>query len=70
MRVNVDGIDYEELGLYISFNQSPDERVLGLDLVCPTLCNQIGGRIPLLTVSGIIYQKSKRVAPWIPAVSP
>ena len=68
--VNIDGIDYEELGLYISFNRSHDERrALGLDLVCPTLRNQKGGRRPLLTASGIKYQKSKRFAPWVPAVS-
>ena len=46
--VNIDGIDHEELGLYISFNRSPGERrALGLDLVFPTLRNQKGGRRPL-----------------------
>ena len=44
--VNVDGIDYEELVLYISFNRSPDE-IMALDLLCPPLRNQKGGRRPL-----------------------
>ena len=35
----------------------------------PTLLNQKGGRRPLITASGIKYQKRGRFAPWVPAVS-
>lgn len=67
--VNISGVDYDELGLYISLNRTIDEiEALGLKNVCPTRRTNLG-RPPKITASGIKYKKVERFQPWIPPVS-
>ena len=65
--VTIDGIDYEELGLYISLNRTADDiQALGLDVLCPTRARRRGAR-PTITASGTAAKKEDRFHPWIRA---
>ena len=67
--VTIVGIDYEELGLYISLNRTAEEiREVGLEAVCPTREGRRGAR-PKITSSGSATQKEDRFRPWQPALS-
>ena len=67
--VTVHGIDYEELGLYISLSRSAEEiEALGLSDVCPTRAGRRGRR-PTITSSGKSFKKVDRFRPWVPSVS-
>ena len=49
--VTIDGVDYEEVWLYISLNRTAEEiQALGLDAVCPTRARQEALRIGLKVV--------------------
>ena len=67
--VTIVGIDYEELGLYISLNRTAEEiREVGLEAVCPTREGRRGAK-PKITSSGSATQKEDRFRPWQPALS-
>ena len=67
--ISIHGVDYEELGLYISLNRSSDEiQALGLDTVCPARARRRGA-IPTITSSGTAAKKEDRFRPWQRAVS-
>ena len=68
--VNIAGVDYEELGLYISLNRTEGEiEALGLGSVCPKRRNKGRGRPPKITGSGIKAEKVERFQPWVAPVS-
>ena len=63
--VSVEGIDYAELGLYLSLNKTDDElREKELYDVCPTRSRARGPR-PTMTGCGAENNKERRHAPWI-----
>ena len=63
--VRISGVDYEELGLYISLNRTVEEiEGIGLRTVCPT--RRSNRRPPEITASGIKSEKAKRFEPWLP----
>ena len=67
--VVIHGIDYDEVGLYISLNRTIDQiRNLGLEEVCPTRIGKRGTR-PTITASGTAYDKEDRFSPWTRPVS-
>ena len=67
--VTIDGMNYEEMGLYISLNRTTDEiQALGLDAVCPVRARRRGAR-PTITASGSAAKKEDRFHPWLPANS-
>ena len=62
--ITFDGVDYEELGLYLALNL--DSRTLegrGLAHLCPTRKNNAGRR-PTITASGNRSSKADRFEPW------
>ena len=62
--INFEGVDYEELGLYLSLKREPRELAgRGLTQVCPTRANSVG-RKPTITASGIKNSKPERFEPW------
>ena len=62
-KVVVNGIDYEELGLYLALNLDGEELVrLGIGNVCPTRTHH--ARKPEITGSGIKVKKTDRFEPW------
>ena len=62
-RMNIEGINYKELGLYLSLVRTDDElRRDGLDEVCPKRRHQRGPRI---TGNGTQKNDENRHAPWI-----
>ena len=66
--VVIHGVDYEEMGLYISLNRTIGQiRDLGLDKVCPTRIGKQGK--PTITASGTAYEKEDRFSPWSRAES-
>ena len=67
----VDGVDYMELGLYISLNRKTEYiNTVGLEDYCPK--RRIGtGRPPTMTASGSKPKKEERWEPWkVPRVPP
>ena len=63
--VRIEGVDYEEVGLYLALNMDSREiEGKGLGRVCPTRKSNIG-RKPEITGSGTHVQKVKRFDPWI-----
>ncbi|MEL7343085.1 MAG: hypothetical protein AAGM67_21555, partial [Bacteroidota bacterium] len=61
--IEIVGIDYDELGLYISLTRTPEEiRAAGLEKVCPTRAHTRGAR-PAITASGIAVKKEVRFQP-------
>ena len=66
-----EGVDYEEVGLYISLHKNLEElKELGLEDVCPTR-QKNKGRPPTITSSGSKKKKEQRFQHWIkPSKSP
>ncbi len=63
--VTIEGMDYKELGLYLSLNKSDEQlRQLGLDNVCPKRRTNRGPR-PVLTGCGMAANAKDRHQPWI-----
>ena len=63
------GVDYEELGLYVSLNRTAEEiQAIGLEAFCPTRARRRGAR-PTITSSGSAAKKEARFHPWQPAIS-
>ena len=64
--VKIDGVDYEEVGLYLALNIKPEMlKKIGIAEVCPTRKSN-KGRPPTITGSGTEVQKDKRFKPWKP----
>ena len=66
--VEIEGVDYEELGLYLSLHT--DETFLrdkGIEDFCPKRRNRVGAP-PKITGSGIKVKKEERFKPWIEAL--
>eukprot|EP00794_Sanderia_malayensis_P013423 gene13423-14802_t len=67
--VNILGIDYQELGLYISLSRTPEEiRAVGLEEVFPTRAQRRGPK-STITASGSAARKEVRFQSWRPATS-
>ena len=63
--VTINGMDYEELGLYLSLNNNDEQlRRMGLYDVCPKRRTNRGPR-PILTGCGTTEKKEDRHKPWI-----
>ena len=63
--VTIEGIDYEELSLYISLNRTDDEiQEMGLGEVCPKRRTNRGPR-PIMTGCGATEKKEDRYQPWV-----
>ena len=64
--IQVEGVDYEEVGLYLAINIEPEvlQRSNIAD-VCPTRKSK-RGRKPTITASGAEEKKEKRFKPWNP----
>ena len=59
--VNVEGMDYDEVGLYLSLNISKERRIqLGVDEVCPSP----EGVVPSFVKNGMIEDRGKRFQMW------
>ena len=59
----VEGIDYEELGLYLALTLEPEElEHSGIGDTCPTRAHN--GRRPEITSSGMKVSKAERFDPW------
>ena len=64
-KVEIDGIDYKELSLYIALDKRQDEmEQIGIDAYCPKRRSNIG-RKPTITASGTKMKKEERYLPWI-----
>ncbi len=62
--ITMEGVDYEELGLYLALNREEESlEAIGLGRVCPKRLNTVGRR-PEITASGIEPSKLKRFTPW------
>ena len=62
--VEIEGIDDEELGLYLSLNRSAEYlRDKGIDEYCPKRRSR--GPPPTITGSGVKTKKEERYRPWI-----
>ena len=62
--VKIDGVDYDELGLYLSLNRDEDYlRERELLQYCPRRKSNRGAP-PKITASGISVQKDNRFKPW------
>ena len=65
-KIGLLGVDYEELGLYLSLNLEPEVLARkGIDTVCPTRAHN--RRRPEITASGVSVKKEDRFRPWIAA---
>ena len=63
--VNIKGVDYKEVGLYLSLVKTDEElRMLGLHEVCPKRRSRRGPR-PNITGCGMKEDKEERHRPWI-----
>ena len=63
----IEGVDYEELTLYIALTKTDEEiRLLGLSDYCPRRKRKYGQR-PIITGCGVRNKKEDRFEPWIPA---
>ena len=64
-KVTLHGIDYEELGLYLSLNKTEEQiQQMELEDVCPKR-RAIHGPRPKLTGCGMVENKAQRHEPWI-----
>ena len=64
--MTVEGVDYDELGLYLALNMETEElERRGIGAVCPTRAHN--GRKPEITSSGIKVNKLERFEPWLRA---
>ena len=64
--VKIDGVDYEELGLYLSLSRREEYlREKNIIDYCPRRRNKVGAP-PKITGSGINVEKKDRFKPWIP----
>ncbi|KAL9976409.1 hypothetical protein ACROYT_G013708 [Oculina patagonica] len=62
--VQVEGVDYEEVGLYLAINIEPEVlQRSNITYVCPTRRSKRGRR-PTITASGTEEKKEKRFKPW------
>ena len=62
--INIEGIDYKELSLYISLNKTEVQiREMGLHKVCPERNCKKGPR-PNMTGCGMNENKEDRYKPW------
>ena len=62
-KMKIEGLDYEELGLYLALNMEPAEITrIRLKDVCPTRAHS--SRKPEITCSGIKVNKKERFEPW------
>ena len=62
-KIQNEGVDYEEIGLYIALNRSKEYiRSKKMTAVCPTRKRKNGK--PLITGSGSLTTKAERFAPW------
>ncbi|CAB3989958.1 Hypothetical predicted protein [Paramuricea clavata] len=62
--VKIDGVDYEEVGLYLALNIKPEMlKKIGIAEVCPTRKSN-KGRPPTITGSGAEVQKDKCFKSW------
>ena len=62
--IKIDGVNYEEVGLYLSLNRTYDElKELALESMCPKR-KTMRGRPPTITGSGVEDRKEKRFASW------
>ena len=65
-KVQVEGVDYEEVGLYLAINtESEVLQRSNITDVCPTKKSK-RGRKPTITASGTEEKKEKRLKPWNP----
>lgn len=64
--IQIEGVDYEEVRLYLAINIEPEvlQRSNIAD-VCPTRKSKCG-RKPTITASGVEEKKEKRFKPWNP----
>ena len=63
--LEIDGVDYEEVGLYLALNLTNEQiNRSGLAGVCPTRRSR-GGRAPTITTSGIAKDPRERFKSWI-----
>ena len=63
--VNIEGVDYKEVGLYMSLNKNDDElQALGIDAFCPTRRSNRGRR-PNITGCGMEENDEERYRPWV-----
>ena len=64
-KVEIDGVDYEELGLYLSLHRDEDYLLgKGIMRFCPRRKNRYGAP-PKITASGIKVEKEERFKAWI-----
>ena len=62
--IEIEGVDDEELGLYLSLNRSAEYlRNKGIDEYCPK--RKRTGPAPTITGSGVKTKKEERFQPWI-----
>ena len=63
--VKIDGVDDEELGLYLSLHRTEEQlREKGVLAFCPKRRNKRGAP-PRITASGVKVKKEERFQPWI-----
>ena len=63
-KVEVEGADYDEVGLYLALNTDRQQRIaLGIDNVCPTREHSQGNG-PKITASGRATDREKRFKSW------
>ena len=64
-KVNIEGVDYKDLGLYLSLVKTDEElQTLGIHNVCPKRRSRRGPR-PNITGCGTNEDKDERYRPWI-----
>ena len=64
-KVNIEGVDYKELGLYMSLNKNDEElQQMGINAFCPTRRSNRGRR-PNITGCGTEVNDEDRHRPWI-----
>ena len=64
-KVEIEGVDYKELSLYLALNRSKEElTTAGVVKECPKRRSNRGLK-PTITASGIKTEKAQRYGPWI-----
>ena len=67
--IEIENMDYEELGLYLALNLKSEElRLKHLETVCPVKKSRRGAP-PKITGSGVANTKNERFSPWFRATS-
>ena len=62
--ITIDGVDYEEMGLYLAYNRSTQEmEEAGISECCPK--RRYNRRPPEIQGAGIKSEKRDRFAPWV-----